>query len=287
MGEKKYFITFGDSRMNAAATRIKTQAENLNFFDEIHVLNEEDLAQQFRDKWGKLMKFGVRGFGYWCWKPYIIRRLLESVPDNSIVIYLDIGCHINPQGVKRLNHYVSELRNDALGIKAFPAYSPSLDVMEKRWTKGDVFDYFDCRHRNDITDSQQLATGHILCKKTEKTINFLRTWESVWESNIALIDDSISQSQNFPEFIENRHDQSIFSILYKLSGGTPLPDKETDSSDFSTMMDYPFWDLRDKGTKERNLFVRLRKYLRSIYIKFRMRQERAKLNTTKKNSKHQ
>ena len=276
MGEKIYFITFGDSRMSVAASRIKKQAEAIKLFDEIHILNEEDLAQDFRDKWSKLMKLGVRGFGYWCWKPYIIRRLLENVPENSIVLYLDIGCHINPRGKKRLKYYISELHKDSLGIKAFPAYSPTLDVMEKRWTKGSVFDYFNCRHRNDITDSQQLATGHILCKKTEKTVNFIQTWESIWERNISLIDDSISKTPNFPEFIENRHDQSIFSVLYKLGGGTPLPDKETDSSNFETMQDYPFWDLRDKGAKEKNIFIRVKKYLRSIYIRFRMKQEQLK-----------
>lgn len=48
---------------------------------------------------------------------------------------------------------------------------------------------------------------------------------------MSLVDDSYSQSPNFPEYIEGRHDQSIFSVLTKLSGGTALPATETVPTD--------------------------------------------------------
>lgn len=274
--QKKIFISFGDSRMKKAAERIEKQAKDFCFFDEIHILNENHLDKEFRLKWNKVLKPEIRGFGYWCWKPYIIRRLLEKIPDGSLVVYCDIGCHLNPQGLNRLKFYISELENAHLSIKAFPACSFDIDVIEKRWTKGDVFDYFGCRENKSITDTQQLASGHILCLKNQGTLNFMKLWESIWEQNFALIDDTASKSRNFPEFIENRHDQSIFSILYKTHGGIALPDKETDSRDFSTMKEFPFWDLRDKGAKDTRFFSRLKRYLYSRIIKYKIRKKRMK-----------
>lgn len=55
--------------MYAATQRIAKQAEPMNFFDEIHVMNEDALVPAFCRKWQHVMKIGVRGYGYWCWKP--------------------------------------------------------------------------------------------------------------------------------------------------------------------------------------------------------------------------
>ena len=269
------FLSFADSRMAAALTRIEEQAKEMKIFDDIRVYNEFNLDESFRQRWKELMKPGVRGFGYWCWKPYLMSKILKSLPDGSTLLYCDAGCHLNSKGRDRLLYYYRELDKDSLGIKAFPAFCSTISTVESRWTKGDVFDYFNCRNNKSITHSLQLASGHIFCRKSPVVQKFLEDWYQAWEDDFSLIDDSPSKTPNLSGFIENRHDQSIFSILYKLRGGISLPDNETEASDYSRLLEFPFWDLRDKGSayKDRSILARLQRYLKAKRINTKIKIE--------------
>lgn len=271
---KIYFISFADSRMAAATTRIAKQAEAMNFFDEIHVMNEADLGEEFRERWKDVMRPGVRGFGYWCWKPYIIRRKLEQLEEGDILLYCDAGCHLNPGGIERLKIYCESLKNDSLGIKAFNAFSGIIDVRERRWTKGDVFEYFSCREQKNITESKQVAATQIILRKCETSINFFNDWLWTIENDFSLIDDSVSKSQNLRGFIEHRHDQSIFSVLYKLRGGVTFSEEETEVSIGKDMSSYPIWDVRDRGYKDKRFFSRLRRWVKAKILMSKIRIEK-------------
>lgn len=267
------FVSFADSRMAAAIERIRKQAEEMEIFDEVHVWDEHNLDNSFRKNWAHVLKHGSRGFGYWCWKPYIIYKLLETLSDNSILVYCDIGCHLNPKGIDRFRYYLSELRNDPIGVKAFNSYYSHIDVLEKRWTKGDIFDYFQCRDNKDITDSKQIATGHIFIRKTPASVGLIKEWMEVWYQNFSLVDDSPSISPNFSEFIENRHDQSVFSVIYKLKGCKPFALTETDGEQYLRNENYPIWDLRDRGYKDKSVFSRIKRYIKAKLFMRKVKQQ--------------
>jgi hypothetical protein len=67
-------------------------------------------------------------------------------------------------------------------------------------------------------------------------------------------------SENFPEFIENRHDQSIISILLKLNNVHPLPASALSINNIAN----PIWAMRDKklAFKYLNLSQFLRKQIK-------------------------
>ena len=257
------FLSFADSRMRSALSRIADQARAMNFFDKCCVLDENGLDSDFRKKWECFLQFGVRGYGYWCWKSHIILETLSSLPDDSLLLYCDAGCHLNPQGIGRLKYYFEELKKDPLGIKAFPVYTTFLDAQERRWTKGDVFDFFGCRDNQDITHSNQIAATQILCRKCEAAIALLEEWSKIIETTPLLIDDSPSKSRNLSGYIEHRHDQSLFSILFKLHGGKALPGGETDGILPEEAMNYPIWAKRDRGYKDTRFFARLMRYIKA------------------------
>ena len=52
-------------------------------------------------------------------------------------------------------------------------------------------------------------------KKNSYSIDFLNSWINIFENHFNLIDDSPSKIKNFEGFVENRHDQSVFSLLCK------------------------------------------------------------------------
>lgn len=188
---------------------------------------------------------------------------MENRPENAVLLYCDAGCHLNPKGVERLQFYVDELNADPLGVKAFYAHCGYTEVTEKKWMKGDVFEYFNCRDRKDVTDSQQVAATQILLRKVSSAVELVREWKRIMYEQFSLIDDTPSKSPNLPGYLENRHDQSIFSLLYKLRGGIPLPSGETDSADYTKMDAYPIWNMRDRGYKDRRFFARLKRFIKA------------------------
>lgn len=65
--------------------------------------------------------------------------------------------------------------------------------------------------------------------------------------HLHLADNTPSASPNLPGFVENRYDQSIFSILCKLRGITTLDGSETYAENWEQLSLFPFQDRRDMG----------------------------------------
>ena len=242
-------------------------------------MDESNLDPEFRLRFKNHLRPDVRGYGYWVWKPQIIRQVFRSMREGDMLLYCDAGCWINPRGKQRLIQYFK--MSDRFGALAFQVKNtfgdPHLDrfsLPERKWTKGDLFDYFSSRDNPDVTDSEQIGAGVILLKKCPRSEELLRRWLGAFEDNFALADDSPSHSSNLEGFIESRHDQSIFGILCKLYGIHTLSAFEyyypsgIDHSkpDWNKLAEYPVWAKRDKdlglwGTiidKLRRLPARLR-----------------------------
>ena len=91
-------LNFADSRMRFALERIGKQAEELKIFNRVILCDENAIEPEFHTRWADKLRRGVRGFGYWCWKPHLIRRELAAMPAGGILFYCDAGCHLNPRG---------------------------------------------------------------------------------------------------------------------------------------------------------------------------------------------
>lgn len=217
--DKYWFVTFGDSRMRCSARRIKNQAKQTNIFKKIFVLNEKNLSRKFRHDFPQ-MKFGSRGYGYWVWKPRVILNVLKQMQNGETMLFCDIGCHINSKQVKELLTLFQKCEKSQSGILGFQS---ALKIMNERyWSKGDLLDYFLVRANCKVLDTSQFASGLIFIQKRANTIQLIRDWLKVYYDNFHLVDDTPSISPNLSEFRENRHDQSIFSILMKLRGGDTI-----------------------------------------------------------------
>ena len=226
MKNKKFFLSFCDSRMYRTASRVRKQAEAMNIYDEIIVANESDLDDDFYNRFKDQLVFGSRGFGYWCWKPQMILQTLQKLNNGDVIQYTDAGCHLNKNGLERLESYFQMSQDSNNGILAFEAKTPEpplaydgrrlLDLVEYKWTKGDLFDYFGVRNNSKITHSQSMGATVIFIRKSSESVNFVQKWLDVIDFDFSLIDNSESNSPNLNEFIEHRHDQSIFSLLCKI-----------------------------------------------------------------------
>lgn len=250
---KIYLCTFGNLNLSTAAYRYYHQALNMGIFEHIFIYNEcnldldfvrefgarfcdeVDLAQFKNCMWGgglstdsfsggrndpffmgaKLVK-PTRGFGYWCWKPQVLLQSLRQINENDILIYADLGCEFDAQGRQTLMELLQKLESsDMIGF--------SLGTLERQYTKGDVFAYFGVENNPKFTESNQICGGIIFMKKSAKTLQVVNKWLDIFKNHYNLVDDSPSTSQNLQGFIQNRHDQSIWSILNKKYGFTNFP----------------------------------------------------------------
>lgn len=163
----------------------------------------------------KLVK-PTRGFGFWCWKPQIILQSLRQINENDILIYADLGCEFDAQGAKKLLETLQGLKtSDMIGF--------ALGAIERQYTKGDIFAYFGIENGAQFAESSQICGTIIFMKKSAKTLQVVNEWLDILKNHWHLVDDSPSKTPNHKDFRENRHDQSIWSVLNKKHNFTNLP----------------------------------------------------------------
>jgi hypothetical protein len=274
MSYKKYFCTFADSAMYRTLNRIKKQANHMHIYDQIIAYNEYDLDIDFCNDFKDKLKLS-RGFGYWVWKPQIILQTLEKMEEGDILQYTDSGCHLNRKGIKRLHEYFELANLSKTGILAFQSKASddknlekALELLEKHWTKGDIFDYFGVRDDAEIYNTEQIGGTVLFVKKTNDSLQIIQKWLQTYYDNFSLIDDSPSKSPNFPGFIENRHDQSILSIIVKMNNIPTISSFEYWQPDFLKLKKYPILALRDKNYGQNPFIKRLMRFIKRCLSKF-------------------
>jgi len=89
-----------------------------------------------------------------------------------------------------------------------------LPLIEEQWTKPELFINLDCNSKV-YSKSNQIMASFILLKKSTSSELFLKNFLNYAcnELNITDIRDNSIQPSNC--FLDHRHDQSIFSLLYK------------------------------------------------------------------------
>lgn len=223
---QKILVTFADSTLKKSLVRIKNQAKDIQVYDKIFAFNESDLSDDFKKTFQDKLIVGSRGYGYWSWKPQIILQALDLINDGDVIQYTDSGCHINIEGKNRLIEYFDMAYNSNNGFLVFEVKPPDTPLLydgrylpnwtDSMWTKGDLIDFFNVRTNDNILNTPTLGAGIFFIRKTQKTIDFMKRWLDIMKENFHLVDDSLSISPNTENFIDHRHDQSIFSIMCKL-----------------------------------------------------------------------
>ena len=234
---KIFFLSFGDKRLVKSLERIRKQAEEMNVFSEIYCWTQDDIDRDFWERWKHKIPFDgfdYKSTGYFIWKPQIIMQVLEKMKEGDTLLYCDCGNHLHKYGRKRLFYYLDILNENETGILCFQ----QLELPERQWTKGDVFDYFDCRDKPEIYNAGQMCGGVIFFRKCGKCMEFVKKWRQVFLENFELHDAETFNSPNFDDFIANRGEQSTLSILAKINNAAVIPHGE--------IFAFPITAARDK-----------------------------------------
>jgi hypothetical protein len=205
---KIQFVTFGShANFIDAANRLTKQAAKLDVFTDIKLYTGDDLRQDavFWNTHGDFVEANPRGYGYWLWKPYIVKKTMEELNDNDILLFLDSGCEIDFHQKSAFEKLIEVVKvHKLLGTYA---------LQEMLYNKMDLIQKLDANHP-DYLESTQRQPGCVLYLICDETRNLVNEWYNL-ACDYHNIDDSPSILPNPPDFNEHRHDQSIFSILTK------------------------------------------------------------------------
>ena len=240
-GHAIWFLTFADSRFDSWK-RLGKQAKELGWFDKIIAGDERMFDDWYREKYAS--RFSDRGFGYWQWKSYLIRRELDKMNEDDVLVYCDGGCALNVSGYERFLEYVRMVSQSDSGVILFDQ-----GMNPREWTKGDIFNYFSLNP--DLLGNSQVAGGIIILKKCANSSSLINEWYYICHNHYELINDIPSKLPNYPEFVENRHDQCILNILAHKYRVLKLSFEELYrvDEDWSKMSKYPIWAIRQRDRK--------------------------------------
>ena len=211
-----YLINYADGAFKESR-RKNSLSGILAGFDAVIQYTPNDIDSLFFEK-NKEILTQKRGAGYWLWKPYFIFQTLKNVKEGDIVFYSDGGSEfVKPMAP--LLKLVQE--KDIVGFKM------SGNHKERQYTRKAVIDKV-CDHPSfdRVANSNQDMASFIGVKKTshtEKKDHVIGTWLDLCQDPNLIMDQPRS-SNEFEEFIDHRHDQSLWSLVSKLRNVHKAPD---------------------------------------------------------------
>ena len=113
-----HFISYGDENFVKSKKRIYNEALNTNWFDSVTIYGPNNLDDTFKNNFSNILEMKRLG-GYAIWKPYIIKKKLNEISENDILVYADCGCTINIKGSRRFFDYINMLNDSDSGIISF------------------------------------------------------------------------------------------------------------------------------------------------------------------------
>ena len=202
---KIVLINYANSKFKKSQNKNIKSAIKLNFFNEIISYSPKDIDKTFFNE-NKDILNSEKGNGYWLWKPYFIKKTLESLNDGDFLFYCDSGSYFKQSFEKVINSSIL-IKQDIIPFE--------LNHLERFWTKRDAFILMDCDSKKYFNTKLRLA-GFSLWRKSDFSIQFLDEWLSFSKDKRIITDiENELKFSNYSGFKEHRHDQSIFSLLTK------------------------------------------------------------------------
>lgn len=236
-----HLITYGSNQFTNSKERLKLMGRECGWFNSVKTYDPNNLTNDFKSKYSDILN-EKRGGGYWIWKYDIIKQRLDEIKDGDYLVYLDAGCTINKNGYNRFKQYLDMLKDNKYGIISFIMNGQH----ERKWTTKELFNYFKIDLDDSIATSGQIIATVIIMKKCSHTYKIIEECHKVIEKDKYLITDKYNSNQN-SYFIDNRHDQSILSLIRKIFGSVIIND-ETFHQPFGNeeSMNKPFWATRKR-----------------------------------------
>jgi hypothetical protein len=247
---KIHFITYANDKFKDAKKRIVEEANNFGEFSSVTGLGPEDLSMEFSSKFNDVLS-QPRGAGFWAWRPHILKEALDKINTGEFLVYLDAGCKLNPQGKKRFNEYIDLLDKSEYGFLSFSmsgGAGPGSLEPERNFNVKEVFKYFSVSMESEVAKSGQYLGGVLIIQKNEHAMFIVDLFLKALEDDPLMFSDHYNTEYQESYFRDNRHDQSISSMIRKIHGSVVIDGDESWMQPFGKgeSLKYPFWATRSR-----------------------------------------
>jgi len=200
---KKYLVSYATPDHRKNQRRLNESALNFGI-DNAMPYSSKNLKETLFYQENKATLTQKRGSGYWLWKPYVILTHLEKIHNNDLLIYSDVGIEI----IKNISPLV-DLCISQGGILLFRNH----ENLNRTWTKRDCFVSMECDEEKYHNSEQTTASFQIYVKNSW-SLSFLKEYLHYCQMGDVITDSPNTLGMdNFSDFIDHRHDQSVLSLL--------------------------------------------------------------------------
>lgn len=239
----------GSPQFEAAAQRIVTSFRPHSIVDRVVGVDTKqlsDVCPKTSQLFMHLMNVNTRGYGYMCWKAEVVKSGFDGLwGDFEGVIWVDAGCEVTINPISRLMFRKFQTHAKKYGVACF-----TLDTLEIEYTKRDLFDLFP--NLNPESSGKQIqSTWFFLYGNLGRKI--AQEWFETVMKGPHLLELTPSKNPEYSSFIENRYDQSAFSLVCKSNSVIPMNYRPTNghSSLISKIRGtfHPIWTSRNRDGK--------------------------------------
>lgn len=190
----------------AASARINQVVDSVTSWTP-QMLHKSDFEQLCKN-----IKLSERGSGYWAWKPFIIQKKIEDIPEGDVVFYCDVG-RIFPY--KRIEYridcyldWMSHHNQDMMPGIHIPWKGPMA-----KWTKRDAFIAMGM-DREEVYQAAPIQASFSIWRNTQKSRQIIHEWMNAASQRALISDDAdVSKFPELPIYHDHRHDQSLLSLV--------------------------------------------------------------------------
>ncbi len=210
-------VTFANKKFRNSRKKLINEAKKLNIFDKFYSYCEHDLPDFILKS--AILSFD-KGYGFWTWKPYLIKKALQDSAIGDIIVYMDAGFTLNSNSRYKLLQYINLLNNHQ---NLFFKYSNEIDygwsnfgennTLIKNWIKSEIILELSALLKTDNwLFKEKIMAGFFLIKNTEYQNNIISTWFnfSIFKPEFFFDELALNRTKSYNA---HRHDQSILSAI--------------------------------------------------------------------------
>ena len=260
MNPKLHLLTFS-SQGYANPKRFLDQAKQSDFFDSITLFSDEDVEPLMKNHKLHFWVWRKRGFGFWIWKPFVIQKRLNQIPDGDFLVYADQGFHIQSRGKGLLDKYIETLVASGSWIGVFSAgenYRPESFVK-----RGSVMSYNPEFYQSGF--GEYVYGGLLIIRNSDMARRAIADWRMLCES-FPILDPIPIRLFQHPAFIGQDGDNGYLPVVLSKYGGYVkfdandvnvfnsegfqlhhvLPESDHESINWDSLSDKPFTVRRER-----------------------------------------
>lgn len=219
---KRIYITFSGSAYDETTARIVSDAPRFGA-DQVMVFDDCWLTQQplFADprfQWlythrGVGNPNGRRGFGWFAWKPYIIRTALNQCDPGDIVLYVDADTY----PIADLSPLYEQCARDG-GQMAFMATAREGPLRNGDWNKRDCMIAMGMDEPRWLDAGTAVARFMLFQAAAPGVDQFLEEWQELCLTPDCQTFEASALAPEHPGFREHRAEQAIYTNLVHRRG---------------------------------------------------------------------